>query len=378
MRSILVIGGTGTMGREVVRRFSEIGYETWCVCRSKSAQLSPVHYLYGNAMDNEFLFQVLERREYDAIVDFMWYDPDTFASRINQLLSATKHYICLSSSAVSAHSNKPIKEDNLRFYDIVSEKDLNDKGWHYHLDKARIENILHNQTRINWSIIRPHVTLNSNHLPLTIWAENVWLWRAVHNLPIVLYEDLLKPLSSYTMADDVARMIKAIIINCASSFGETYNVVSDTILSGEQLLNLYRDILHRHGINMKIVRFSDSSSYRTFSPLGYERISYDRAKDRVFDNTKIKAIEDIQFSNFEKSMEKCIVDWLSHVNSNNLEDSAISGCAFMDQLSNTRTPIRYFKTFKSQKNYLMYRYPLIRKIYNAVMQPIAGILKQQK
>ena len=366
------------MGREVVRLFSESGYDTWCVCRSQRAQTEQVHYLYGDAMDSEFISQVLNERKYAGIVDFMWYDPDTFASRIDKLLSATKHYICLSSSAVSAHSDKPIKEDDPRFYDSASEEELNDKGWHYHLEKARIENILHQYKQVNWTIIRPHVTLNSNHLPLTVWTESVWLWRATHNLPVIVYEDLLKPISSYTIASDVAKMIKAIIKNGSASYGETYNVVSDTVLSGEQLLSLYVDILRRHGFAMKIVRLPDSSSYRAYSPMGYERITYDRAQDRVFDNTKIKSISDIQFADIKKSLEQCVKDWLFLHTHTGVENACIEEFVLMDQLSKTRTPMKYLKSAKAKKNYLTCRYPIIGKIYNAALQPIVKLIKHKK
>lgn len=363
------------MGREVVRLFCEIGYDTWVVCRKHHTIIDSAHFFYGNVMDDVFMAQVLHEREYDAIVDFMWYNPDTFASRVAQLLSATKHYICLSSAAVSAHSNKVIQEDYPRFYDIASEKELNDKGCHYHLDKARIENTIRSQNQTNWTIIRPHVTLNSNHLPLTIWAESVWLWRATHKLPVVVYEDLLKPLSSYTMASDVAKMIAIIVEKGEPTFCETYNVVSDTILTGEQLLNLYDAILKRHGYQMDVVRLPDSSSYHRFSPMGYERITYDRAQNRVFDNAKIKSIADIQFVDFSAYLEKCVEEWLLCSNSEYLENTAIRECVLLDKLSNTPIPWKYLRTKKDKKDYIIQRYFFIRKAYNILLKPFVGLYK---
>jgi len=375
-KKVLVIGCTGTMGRALVDYWVHKEYNTWGICRNKCAMNGSAHYIYGDATNIDFMKYVLESACYDAIVDFMWYDHKIFANQIGLLLASTKHYICLSSCAVSAHSNTSIKETDPRFFDVVSESEKNDIGWHYHLEKARIENIIRLQEHRNWSIIRPHVTINSNHMPLTIWGEDVWLWRAVHNLPIIVYEDLLKPISSYTIAGDVAQMIDAIINNGASSFGETYNVVSDTVLSGEQLLNMYIEILQKQGVQMKVVRFKDSSSYYQWSPSGAERITFDRAKDRVFDNTKIKEIANFEFENFEESLSKCVSLWLNQNNSNYIPPQYINEMAFIDRMTNTRTPLKYFRTRKAKKNYIIYRNPPLNGLYNKFFQPLVQIVKK--
>ena len=375
-KKVLIIGCTGTMGRALADYWVQKGYDTWGICRSHCVINKAVHYMYGDATDEGFMRHVLESADFDAIVDFMWYDPKIFVNQIGLLLALTKHYICLSSCAVSAHSSTPIKETYPRFFDIASESEKNDIGWHYHLEKARIENIICLQEHRNWSIIRPHVTINSNHMPLTIWGEDVWLWRAVHNLPIIVYEDLLKPISSYTIASDVAQIIDAIINNGASSFGETYNVVSDTVLSGEQLLNMYIEILQKQGVQMKVIRFQDSSSFYQWSPSRAERITFDRAKDRVFDNTKIKEITHFEFENFEESLNKCILLWLSQNNSEYISSQLINEMAFIDRMTNTRTPLKYFQTRKDQKNYIISRYPLLRGVYNKFLQPLVQIAKK--
>lgn len=376
-KKVLVIGCSGTMGRALVDLWVQKGYETWGICRSHNMLNEAAHYLYGDATDEDFIKQVLES-DYDAIADFMWYSSAAFEARIKALLNATKHYICLSSCAVSAHSDKPIKEEDLRFFDIASEEEKNDMGWHYHLEKARIENIIRMQEKKNWTIIRPHVTINSNHMPLLMWSEYIWLWRTAHNLPIVVYEDILKPSSTYTMAIDVAKMIDAIVSNGAKTYGETYNVVSDTVLSGEQLLNMYQDMLREHGIQMKVVRKSDTSSYYEWSPSAAERITYDRARSRVFDNSKVKAISDVQFADFREELNTCIMEWLNKYNSEIVELQSISEFAYIDRLLGMRTPLKYFRTSKAKKNYIISRYPCMKTLYNTMLQPAVQIVKNFK
>ena len=347
------------------------------VCRNIRNPESECHYIYCDIMKDASFDEVITNEKYDAIVDFMWYDPDIFATRIPKLLKATKHYICLSSSAVYAHSSEQFKENSPRFYDSTSEQENNDKGWHYHLEKARIENIIRTQKNKNWTIIRPHVTMNSNHIPLTVWSENVWLWRAAHNLPVVVYEDLLKPKSTYTMASDVAKMIIAILNNGKDSYGETYNVVSNTVLTGEQLLNIYEEILRHQGIQMRVVRMPDSSSYYAYSPTGAERITYDRAKDRILSNDKIKTIADIRFADLEVALAEHMKKWLAHNGSEGVANAAINEIILMDQLTGVKTPLKYFKSFKAKKSYMISRYPLVGKIYNSPLQPIVAKIKKK-
>ena len=141
-KKVLIIGCTGTMGRALADYWVQKGYDTWGICRSHCVINKAVHYMYGDATDEGFMRHVLESADFDAIVDFMWYDPKIFVNQIGLLLALTKHYICLSSCAVSAHSSTPIKETYPRFFDIASESEKNDIGWHYHLEKARIENII--------------------------------------------------------------------------------------------------------------------------------------------------------------------------------------------------------------------------------------------
>lgn len=377
-KKVLVIGCTGTMGRALVDFWVQKGYETWGICRSRNVLNEAAHYMYGDATDEDFMKKVLESADYDAIADFMWYTPELFEARVDALLDATKHYICLSSCAVSAHSDKPIKEEDPRFFDIASEEEKKDRGRHYHLEKARIENLIRMQEKKNWTIIRPHVTMNSNHISLTVWNESVWLWRAAHNLPIVVYEDLQKPYSTYTMAIDVAKMIDAIICNGAKSYGDTYNVVSDTVLSGEQLLNMYEGILREHGIQMNVVRKPNTSSYYEWSPSDAERITYDRARSRVFDNSKIKAIANIKYEVFTKSLKGSIEEWLNKYNSETIGIQSISEFAYIDRLLGIRTPLKYFRTSKAKKNYIINRYPYLKTMYNSMLQPVAQFVKNIK
>ena len=113
----LVLGGTGAMGSHLVEILSNAGIITVVTTRKYRPSRNNIKYLQGNAHEMDFLYTILEER-WDAIIDFMVYSTEEFKARIELLLSATAHYIFLSSSRVYADSKLPITEESSRLLDV--------------------------------------------------------------------------------------------------------------------------------------------------------------------------------------------------------------------------------------------------------------------
>lgn len=369
IKSVLVLGGTGTIGSAVVDALCEEDIACYVVCRGKHRHIetSGSTYLYGDAFDGSFMDKILFANKYDAIVDLLWYSPEQFASAIDKLLHSTNHYICFSSCAVYAHSDGVITEDMPRFYDIEDEKALtNDGNWHYHLEKAEIENCIHNQKLKNWTIVRPHVTINENHLPLGIWGMDTWLYRLCKNIPIVIYNDIATKLSTYTTAHDVANMIAAILNNSEKTFSETYNVVSNLVLTGFDILTIAFNVLKERGYNPQLKIMPNCNSYYEYNPSGAERITYDRIGNRVFSNKKITKLllSNQQFTSTKNQIATYIEKYIDNIAS--VKDCKNAGeMGLMDKLIGTNMSYRHLNSVKSRKNYLIARYPILHKIYNS-------------
>lgn len=113
MGNILVIGGTGNMGRPLVKSLVESGHCVSVVCRkmvgeedARRLENSGGRYFYGNAKDKEFMAGVLDCH-FDAIVDFCIYSSAEFKERMNVFLDHTDQYVCLSTAAVYADIPTP-------------------------------------------------------------------------------------------------------------------------------------------------------------------------------------------------------------------------------------------------------------------------------
>lgn len=102
---ILILGGTGAMGKPLVEILSRSLPNSQIIVTSRSAResRSNITYIMGDAHNNIFLKDILKDK-WDVIVDFMVYNTQCFADRVDLLLCSTSQYIFLSSSRVYANS----------------------------------------------------------------------------------------------------------------------------------------------------------------------------------------------------------------------------------------------------------------------------------
>lgn len=104
--NILIIGGTGTMGKPLVDLLKD-NHNVTVVCRKKVKEINGVEYFYGDANNLSFLRNLL-KCHYDSIVDFSWCSSSQFEAKFQILLDATAQYFCLSSAAVVADGAIPL------------------------------------------------------------------------------------------------------------------------------------------------------------------------------------------------------------------------------------------------------------------------------
>lgn len=152
---ILVLGGTGAMGSHVCRRLAARGELITCTTRRECAPEPGIEYVVGDAHDDEFLDRLLEDN-WDDIVDFMVWSTEDFRKRYRALLAATDQYIFTSSYRVYVDS-PAIHESSPRLLDVVDDLEYLAAD-ECALPKACCEDLLFNDGRCNWTIVRPAIT----------------------------------------------------------------------------------------------------------------------------------------------------------------------------------------------------------------------------
>ncbi len=375
---ILLLGGTGAMGVHLVELLAKRGDEVYVTSRKKRDNKNNVTYFKGNAKNIDFINPILKSYYWDAIVDFMTYHTEEFNKHIDDLLSATKQYIYLSSSRVYAQSNNGLTEDSPRLLDISNDKDfLNTDD--YALYKAREENILTNHAKYNnFTIIRPYITYSETRLPLGILEKETWIYRALHGRSIVFPKDIASKFTTLAYGLDVSKIIVQIIRN-DKMIGQTINIVSNKSEKWEDILNLYVEELNNFlGDKPKVVMTDKTpralslgfkfklkqllKSFITFFNIPKNKfkivpnyqLKYDRLFNRTFNNYKlIQCVDSVSFCDNNDQLRKCIQRFIK-----NPQYSFINWNkeAIHDHISGDKTPLKEIKSIRYKMSYILIRY----------------------
>ena len=349
---ILVLGGTGAMGVDLVQILAQCGENITVTSRSERRSASEaVQYVKGDAHNTVFL-QSLLTENYDAIVDFMVYNTEEFKARHDLLLGATNQFIFLSSSRVYADSKTPITEDSPRHLDVTTDNEYL-KTDEYALAKARQENLLRESGKTNWTIIRPYITYSNQRLQLGVYEKELWLYRALHGQTVVFPKSIAEKCTTMTLGADVAMGISKLIGN-EKAMGEAFHIATDMAIKWDDVLAIYkrvfRDVI---GQEIKIQYANDPKPIYDAVGNRYQVI-YDRLFDRRFDNSKLKdAVGELNFTVPEAGLERCLREFLQEPK---FREIPLGTQAWMDREMKEHTPLSQFSGFKKRVKYAIGRY----------------------
>ena len=304
---VLLLGGTGAMGKYLSALLSERGDDVYVTSRSHHPDQEHLFFLRGDAHDMEFMRETLNN-SWDAIVDFMSYRVTEFSSRVGLLLKNTKQYIFLSSSRVYSDSTNPLTETSPRLLEESKDTSFLETE-EYSLTKAREEDILKGSGLKNYTIVRPYLTYETYRLQLGDMEKESWLYRALSGRTIVFSSDMAECRTTMTYGKDVAVCVSKIIGN-ETTFGEIYNPVSNVSYTWKEVLAVYQEIIGSvTGVCPK-VKWTGKSDSLLSSTKKYQ-VLYDRYFDRTFDNKKIESLDrDIKFTPLRDGIYKCLTDFI--------------------------------------------------------------------
>lgn len=357
--NILVLGGTGVMGRPLARKLA-LSNNVFVTTRQKLQPCDGIEYLQGNAKNLSFLRDTLLNRHWNAIIDFMVWGTE-FSEAIPFLLANTDQYLFISSARVYAQSDVPITEKTPRLLDVSVDKEYLATN-EYALAKAREEDLLFNSGKSNFTIIRPTITYNTYRLQLGVLEKEGWLYRALHGRSIVFSDDIANKVTTMTFGDDVATGITA-LIGKRDSLGEIFNITSTKSLLWNEVLEIYLDVIEREkGFRPRVVYTKKSTNLR-FKDRVYQVI-YCRYFNRSFDNSKIAAYCDVDsFVTPQKGLADCLREFLANPS---FQDIDWRLEAINDRVAGERTGLSEIPKIRGKIYYLLYRYnmelfmPIIR------------------
>ena len=307
---VLLLGGTGAMGVHLASLLNEDKTETYVTTRKTRKDYGTVHYITGNAHSDEFLLPFLENENFDVIVDFMVYNTEEFKNRASKLLDSCKQYVFLSSSRVYADSKNPITEESPRLLDISTDKDFLATD-EYALTKARQENVLFENEKQNWTIIRPYITYSEIRLQLGVLEKELWLNRVLQNKTVVFSKDIFEHYTTLTYGEDVSHGIKS-LLGKEEAFGQAFHITQTKALKWSEVWDVYNRVLTEEFGKSPKIKLVDLNTFHKFYS-GVYQINYDRLYDRVFDNSKIsKFLETKNFLSPEIGLEKSLREFIKN------------------------------------------------------------------
>ena len=347
--NILVLGGTGAIGKSLVEYLQESGNQILVTSRKSHKNYGNVSFICGDAKNISFLRQILAAH-YDVIIDFMVYSTNEFSERYQLLLQNTDKYIFISSCRVFDIIQIPITENSPKLLDRKDDPVFLNTD-EYSLSKARQENILKTGNFANWTIVRPYITYNDNRLQLGVYEKENWLYRALHGRSIVFSKDILNRFTTLSYGGDAGKAIACIAV-APNTTSQSFNIVGNTPVKWSEVLDIYLDAFEEIvGFRPKVF-CSDLSTNLQLDSAKYQVI-YCRASDRIFDNSKLMA-----FCNFDSwtdvkyGIHKCMASFLSEKRFNNINWEKE---ALIDKTVSEWTPLSEIPGSKNKLLYLIFR-----------------------
>jgi nucleoside-diphosphate-sugar epimerase len=357
----LILGGTGAMGKHLVDLLSEERIDTYVTSRKEHKSDGYVHYIIGNAHEEEFLSCVL-KKSWDVIIDFMLYTTEEFSARVEKLLISTSQYIFLSSARVYSDNDDIINEDTPTLLELCNDKEFIASD-EYAISKSRQENILRHSGKRNWTVIRPYITYSEIRLQLGVLEKEQWLYRALHGRTIVFSKDIGEKTTTLTYGYDVANGIKN-IIGKQQAFGETYHITAQDSLTWKEVFEIYESAITLiYGNKPKIV-YCDLPKFMQCHTNKYQ-ILYDRLYNRRFDNNKVSSfIDSSKFINTKQGLRNCLLSFLENPVFNEIDWIMEAN---KDRMTHEKTPLKAIPGWKHRIKYFLYRYVhIVRLIHEMV------------
>lgn len=349
---ILILGGTGAMGKALVTELShDKDNSVYVTSRSQRESFDNVTYIQGNAQEDQFLESLL-KSHYDAIIDFMIYTTEKFRSRYQSFLKATDQYIFISSVRVYAPTDKLFTENSPRLLDVCTDREYLQTD-EYALAKAREEDILLHSDYHNYTIVRPGLTYNDNRFQLAIWEKEEWLYRALRGAKIVFPKALENIITTHNYGGDISKAIARLIGN-PKAIGETVHIAGAKPETWGRILEIYQEAIEKKtGQRIKVYYANDLDELSVQFNKVYQT-RYARGINRRYDNGKLQGmIGKLDFCTPQEGLTKCMDSFLDNAQMPDTLDWKFE--AYLDRLSGNMQSLSGF-TGKNKLRYLAARF----------------------
>ncbi|WP_172354730.1 NAD-dependent epimerase/dehydratase family protein [Lactococcus insecticola] len=300
MKNVLLVGGTGAIGQYLSPFLVKEGFTVYITSRSeRKSNDKNVIYLQGNGKDLAWLEKLSADYKFISIVDFMMYSSDEFKERYEKLLTLSKQYFFLSSYRALADETAYITEESPRKLDVL-DKYPEFSADTYGIRKAEEEELLHNASTQNWTILRPSMTFSRGRFQFGA-SDNNDVLRTTRGGGIILSDQMINQSTTLVYGKDVALMISKLVDN-QRAIGQVFNVVTSESHTWQEVSDIYHKVF---GLKLKTVL--PNQDYVALTKL--EGAMIDRVLSRKFDNSKLLDVTGLKESDFHSLADGLTEAW---------------------------------------------------------------------
>lgn len=294
-KQILLIGGGGTLGTYTAQELLRLGYTVDVICLEDKTSDNERLSFYKGAATQEYLEEILEKKHYNGIVNFVHYPEVEDYKPIHKLLTEhTEHLIFLSSYRVYADLMHPITEEAPMLLDVTEDKEFLETE-KYAISKAKGEKFLRNESeKRNWTIVRPVISFSNLRFDVVICSGQKIIERTKAGKSVILPKEAKDLVAGLDWAGNSGKIIANLLFK-EEAFGEAYTISSAQNLTWGEVAELYTELI---GAKFEWV---DTDAFWESGEEDCSKIYtllYDRLYDRTIDNSKVLKAIGLQKSDF--------------------------------------------------------------------------------
>lgn len=277
---ILFLGGTGIISTACTQLALARGFDVTLLNRSQRNPIAGAHQLTADINDPSLPAQ-LASQHFDAVVDFIAFDPAAIEHRLSLFRGRTAQYVFISSA--SAYQ-KPLTHPL-----ITESTPLANPLWDYSRHKIACEGLLNHAYRENGfpvTLVRPSLTYGDLVIPLAVnsWQQSFTaIARLRAGKPLIVPGDGLT-LWTITHNTDFAKGLVG-LLGHAAAIGHTFHITSDEALTWNQI---YQQTAEAAGVPSPQLIHIASDFITACLPDTLGSLLGDKSHCALFDNTKIK------------------------------------------------------------------------------------------
>lgn len=305
-KTVLLLGGTGTLSAAVLRQALSKGYKITIMNRGSNNNNVPsgVEVVIGNFENVTDIQSKFANREFDIVVDFLSRVPSDIERVYPIFKDKCQQYVFISSACVyrRAKEDFPIKEDSAK----------PNIDWSYNTEKyeseMKLQELSKNASSF-YTIIRPYITYNEERIPFGIApsykCHSTIVERIKAGKPWFVWDDG-KAMTTVTYTADFAVGTVGLFLN-EKAKNEDFHITGDFSYTQMEVAEM---LFQKLNTPLNIVSISTEKIAKTL-PKYKDMLIGDRALDAIFDNKKIKeAVPELKFKTaLSEGLDTVIKHW---------------------------------------------------------------------